>query len=141
MNLTIEREDLENSPWKFNKVCYVEHKEENMAKRVISGIIGMAILLFVFLRFSWKKIFPALNLGGLHRTLCFPGSSDGKGSACNARDLGLISGLGIYPGEGNGNPLHYSCLEKAVDSPRGHKESDMTEGLTLSFLLISYDIY
>ena len=36
---------------------------------------------------------------------CFPGGSDGKESACNAGDLGLISGLGRSPGEGNGNPL------------------------------------
>ena len=34
----------------------------------------------------------------------FPGGSDGKESACNARDLGLIPGLGRSPGEGNGNP-------------------------------------
>ena len=41
----------------------------------------------------------------------FPGSSDGKESACNAGDLGSISGLGRSPGEGHGNPLQYSCLE------------------------------
>ena len=35
----------------------------------------------------------------------FPGGSDGKESACSARDLGLIPGLGRFPGEGNGNPL------------------------------------
>ena len=34
----------------------------------------------------------------------FPGASDGKESACNVRDLGLIPGLGRSPGEGNGNP-------------------------------------
>ena len=37
----------------------------------------------------------------------FPGGSDGKASACNAGDLGLIPGSGRYPGEGNGNPLQY----------------------------------
>ena len=37
----------------------------------------------------------------------FPGGSDGKASACNLRDLGLIPGLGRSPGEGNGNPLQY----------------------------------
>ena len=45
----------------------------------------------------------------------FPGGSDGKESACNAGDLGLIPGLGRSPGEGNGNPLQYSCLENATD--------------------------
>ena len=41
--------------------------------------------------------------------------SDGKESACNVRDLGLIPGSGRSPGEENGNPLHYSCLENLVD--------------------------
>ena len=41
--------------------------------------------------------------------LGFPGGSEGKTSACNAGDLGLIPGLGRSPGEGNGNPLQYSC--------------------------------
>ena len=36
-------------------------------------------------------------------------------SASNAGDLGLIPGLGRYPGEGNGNPLQYSCLENPMD--------------------------
>ena len=40
----------------------------------------------------------------------FPGGSDGKESTCNAGDLGLIPGLG-RSGEGNGNPLQYSCWE------------------------------
>ena len=41
----------------------------------------------------------------------FPGGSDGKESASNAGDLGLIPGLERSPGEGNGYPLQYSCLE------------------------------
>ena len=41
----------------------------------------------------------------------FPGDSDGKASACNAGDLGSFSGSGKSPGEGDGNPLQYSCLE------------------------------
>ena len=45
----------------------------------------------------------------------FPGSSDGKTSAYNAGDPGLIPGLGRSPGEGNGNPLQYSCLENPMD--------------------------
>ena len=45
----------------------------------------------------------------------FPGGSDGKGSACNARDLGLIPELGKPPGEGNGSPFQYSCLENPMD--------------------------
>ena len=45
----------------------------------------------------------------------FPGGSEGKVSACNAGDLGLIPGSGRSPGEGNGNPLQYSCLENPID--------------------------
>ena len=45
----------------------------------------------------------------------FSGGSDGKASACNARDPGSIPGLGRSPGEGNGNPLQYSCLENPMD--------------------------
>ena len=41
--------------------------------------------------------------------------SDGKESTCNAGDLGLIPGSGRTPGEGNGNPLQYSCLENPMD--------------------------
>ena len=43
------------------------------------------------------------------------GGSDGKESTCNAGDLGLIPGLGKFPGGGNGNPLQYSCLETPMD--------------------------
>ena len=45
----------------------------------------------------------------------FPCSSVSKESACNAGDLGSIPGLGRFPGEGNGYPLLYSCLESLVD--------------------------
>ena len=43
------------------------------------------------------------------------GGSDGKESACNAGDLGSISGLGRSPGEGNSSPLQYSFLENPTD--------------------------
>ena len=45
----------------------------------------------------------------------FPGGSDGKVSAYNAGDPGSIPGLGRSPGEENGNPFQYSCLENAMD--------------------------
>ena len=62
-----------------------------------------------------------------------PSGSFGKESACNTGDLGSIPGLGRSPGEGNSNPLQYSCLESPMD--RGswratvHRvaESDTTE--------------
>ena len=45
----------------------------------------------------------------------FPGDSDSKESACNAGDLSSIPGLGRSPGEGEGNPLQYSCLKNPMD--------------------------
>ena len=63
----------------------------------------------------------------------FPGGSDGKESACNAADLGLIPGLGRSPEEGKGYPLVFWPGElHGLYSPWGHKESDMTERLSLS---------
>ena len=50
-----------------------------------------------------------------HHITGFPGGSDGKESACNAGDLGLIPGSERSPGEGNDNPLQYSCLENSMD--------------------------
>ena len=47
--------------------------------------------------------------------LGFPSGSAGKESACNAGDLGLISGLGRSPGEESGYPLQYSGLENSMD--------------------------
>ena len=44
-----------------------------------------------------------------------PGGSDGKESSCNAEDPGSIPGLGRYPGEGNSNPVQYSCLKNPMD--------------------------
>ena len=63
----------------------------------------------------------------------FPGGSDGKASTCNAGDPDLIPGSGRCPGEGNCNPLQYSCLENSIDgslvgySSWGRKESDTTK--------------
>ena len=73
-----------------------------------------------------------------YEAMGFPGGSGDKESDCNAGDLGLIPGSGRFPGEGNGNPLQYSCLEHSTDRglagccPGDPKESDRTERLTLS---------
>ena len=53
--------------------------------------------------------------GGEWGKLGFPGGSDGEASAYNVGDPGSVSGLGGSPGEGNGNPLQYSCLENPMD--------------------------
>ena len=86
----------------------------------------------------------------LYLKMGFPGNLDYKESVCSARDLDLIPELGRSPGEGNGNPLQYSCLDRFLPwteesggySPWSHRESDTAEQLTLlvglkqSFLFI-----
>ena len=62
---------------------------------------------------SWFDDFSIF--GGLIGTPGFPRGLTGKESTCNVGDLGLIPGLGRFPGEGNGNPLPYSGLENAMD--------------------------
>ena len=62
---------------------------------------------------KWLKIFVAYWKGLYH--LGFPGGLEVKASTCNAGDLGSIPGSGRSPGEGNGNPLQYSCLENPMD--------------------------
>ena len=62
--------------------------------------------------------------------------SDSKGSACNARDLGFIPRWGRSSGEGNGNPLQYSCLENSMD--RGAWQASV-HGVTKSQTRLSYE--
>ena len=67
-------------------------------------------------RFTWRRarLLTPVFLG-------FPGGSDGKESACNAENLGLITGLGRSPERGHCNPLQYSSL----DNPRGQRSLDV----------------
>ena len=83
---------------------------------------------------------PGRHGGFANLLMGFPGGSEVKAPACNAGDLGLIPGSERFPGEGNGNPLQYSCLENPMD--RGAwwatvhgvaKESDTTEKLHFHF--------
>ena len=76
---------------------------------------------------EWLLLAQGYNIG-VHKTTC---------NAGDTRDSGLIPGLGRSPEEGNGNPLHYSCLEKSHGqrslmgySPKDYKELDLTERLS-----------
>ena len=62
-----------------------------------------------------NSLYFLINFCETNTALGFPGGSEGKVSACNAEDLGLTPGSGRSPGEGNGNPLQYSCLENPMD--------------------------
>ena len=62
----------------------------------------------------YRKNVPQHNEGHIWKAP-FPGASDGKESACNAGDPDSMPGSGRSPGEGNGNPLQYSCLENPMD--------------------------
>ena len=75
---------------------------ELRGQRVHIKIILINIVKSPFSKFP--AIFTSINNG-----------SDSKESACNVGDLDSISGLGRCPGEGNGNPLQYSCLENSMD--------------------------
>ena len=91
---------------------------------------------------EWEEIFLESYVKTIHRVPSiqlglkydFPGGSDGKASAYNAGDLGSIPGLGRSPGEGNGNPLQYWCLENPMD--RGAWQATV-HGVTKSWTLQS----
>ena len=75
-------------------------------------------ILWLTCPFFWRndRVRPSYNIClSLYTRKGFPCSSVGKESACNAGDLGLIPGLGRSPGEGNGNPFQYPCLENPID--------------------------
>ena len=65
----------------------------------------------------------------------FSYGSDGKESTCNAEDLGLIPRLGRSPGEGNGYPFQYSCLQNHMDRGAGQP---IVHGVTKSQKQLSY---
>ena len=73
----------------------------------------------------------------------FPASSGRKEAACSAGDLDLILALGRSPGEGNGYPLQYTCLEDSTDrgawraTVHGFEELDTSAGLTQNLAFIS----
>ena len=94
-------------------------------------LIATKLNTFLYCRISQSSGYIHTYLSS--REIYFPGGSDGKASAHNAGDPGSIPGSGRSPGEGNGNPLQYSCLENPMDggvvgySPWGCKELDTTE--------------
>ena len=97
--------------------CWLDRHQgggELKAKVVMFGPCHVLINLRFLLRCKrLLSLFPLFNT--YSHAYCFPGSSEGKESACNAVNPGSIPGSGRSPGEGNGNPLQYSCLENPMD--------------------------
>ena len=75
---------------------------------IIRFLVNLTLSVITFFG-SFFFLIMILNI------LDFPDSSDCKASAYNAGDLDSIPGSGRSPGEGNGNPLQYSCLENSID--------------------------
>ena len=100
-----------------------------MVVKCVKGLHSLCCLLLLVSKYLLHSEIEPVSLA----LVSFPSRSDGKTSACNAGDLGSIPGSGRSPGEGNGNPLQYSCLEKSMDrgawqaTVHGITESDMTE--------------
>ena len=82
-----------------------------LSSRLGGAVACLVLAVFSHQFFDWfpELIMSSFLLEG------FPCSSVGKESACSAGDPGLIHGLGRSPGEGNGNPLQYPCLDNLMD--------------------------
>ena len=96
-------------------------------------------------KFVWGFSLRCYRTNFSANTINTLGGSDGKESACSAGDQGLIPGSGRFPGQGNGKPLQYYCLENphgqrslAGYSPWGHTELDTTEVNNMFNMFIKY---
>ena len=106
---------------------------------------GKQVLLVVFVLTGHPSSIPGLDSSpgeGIQPPtpvfLGFPSGSDGKESTCYVGDLGLIPGLGRSPGEGKGypTPVFWPGEFHGLCGSWGHKESDITQRLSLSLLKI-----
>ena len=89
---------------------------------------------------SSKEIYISPYIYG-RKPLGFLGGSDSKESSCYAGVLGSIPGLGSYPGEGNGNPLQYSCLENSMDRGACGLQSMVSQRVGHKWAIFTSHIY
>ena len=111
-------------------MCLPGRREEGKAAPGSpASALGLSALhLCVCTKGPYNLAFESPNLGGTQQAWGFPGGSDGKESACNAgTQVQPLGRSGRSPGEGNGFPLRYSCLENPTDrgawqATKSHKE-------------------
>ena len=125
--------------------CLMQYQKfENVKKKIKQEkIVRIQSQLLLCVRYNAYHFISFPSFSSLHGLIRgFPGGSDGKESACNPGDLGLIPRLGRYPEGGHGNPLQYSLLENphgqrslAGYSPWGCKEFNMTKRLSIHGLI------
>ena len=100
------------SPIRVGQSTLSHHCPSNSVPPLLNSILPSSM------RSTWCPLLPGFEsfpaLVHTRQWWGFPGGSDGKESACSAGDLGCILGLGTSPGEGNGYPLQYSCLENSM---------------------------
>ena len=89
-------------------------KQESSRKTCTSGLVTTPKPLIVWITANCRKFWKRLDYQTTWSAF-FPGGSDSKASVYNAGDRGSIPGSGRSPGEGNGNPLQYYCLENPMD--------------------------
>ena len=115
--------------------CTWGESERPWVREPDSAILTHLLFPYILDRSTYMQILKNKCYGTTQST-DFPGGSDGKESTFSAGDPGLIPGSGRASGEGNSNPLQYSCLENPQNrgasgySPWGHKESDTIERIT-----------
>ena len=106
------------TPWVTLEVNDVLLSLCNDLGRPNLGMIQWSSFFFLFVCFFFYHLLSLFK-----DFLC---GSAGKESACNVGVLGSIPEFGRSPGEGKGYPLQHSGLDNSIDSPWGHKDSDMT---------------
>ena len=89
----------------------------------------------------WIRDQTQVSCAGRQTLLSFPHGSDGKESAYNAGDPGSIPKLGRSPGEGNGNPLQYSCPENLINNKYGGTLYEFKKKKKLLFLVWTQEVH
>ena len=105
-----ERDKLRVGDWNIHTIIYKIDKQQDLLYRTRNYTQN---LLVIYNGKESEKEY--MHIYTHTHTRGFPGGSVGKEFTCNAGEPGLIPGLGRSHGEGNGNPLQYSCLENSMD--------------------------